>query len=175
MTGGEGDVVRGIENMVPAAVRNFIKAGRYLSEGGDIETRRGDLITGDLGASDLLGQALGFTPTKATLAQDLNQLTVRISNAVVEKRSRLSKLYYIAMRVGDMEGALEALEDIRAFNQDVAQRFPQAVIDNEFLKDSFKSHERTSKDMSSGVSINPVVREELEVLKSMYNQGIQLF
>lgn len=175
MTGGEGDVVRGIENMVPAAVRNFIKAGRYLSEGGDIETRRGDLITGDLGASALLGQALGFTPTKATLAQDLNQLTVRISNAVVEKRSRLSKLYYIAMRAGDMEGALEALEDIRAFNQAVAQRFPQAVIDNKFLKDSFKSHERTSKDMSSGVSINPVVREELEVLKSMYNQGIQLF
>jgi hypothetical protein len=175
ITGGEGDVVRGIENMVPAAVRNFIKAGRYLAEGGDIETRRGDLITGDLGASDLLGQALGFTPTKATLAQDLNQLTVRISNAVVEKRSRLSRLYYIAMRAGDMEGAREALEDIRAFNQNVAQRFPQAVIDNEFLKDSFKSHERTSKDMSSGVSINPVVREELEVLKSMYNQGIQLF
>jgi hypothetical protein len=175
MTGGEGDMVRGIENMVPAAFRNFIKAGRYIYDGGDIETRRKDIITGDLGSSDLLGQALGFTPTKATLAQDLNQLTVRISNAVVEKRSRLSKLYYIAMRVGDMEGAREAMEDIRAFNKDIAQRFPEAVIDEEFIKDSLKSHERTSKEMSSGVTLNPVVREELEVLKSMYNQGLQLF
>lgn len=175
MTGGEGDMVRGIENMVPAAVRNFIKAGRYIYDGGDIETRRKDIITGDLGSSDLLGQALGFTPTKATLAQDLNQLTLRISNAVVEKRSRLSKLYYTAMRVGDIEGAKEALKAIRAFNKDIAQRFPEAVIDNEFLKDSYKSHERTSKEMSTGVSLNPVVREELEVLKSMYNQGVQLF
>jgi len=175
MTGGEGDMVRGIENMVPAAVRNFIKAGRYIYDGGDIETRRKDIITGDLGSSDLLGQALGFTPTKATLAQDLNQLTLRISNAVVEKRSRLSKLYYTAMRVGDIEGAKEALKAIRAFNKDIAQRFPEAVIDNEFLKDSYKDHERTSKEMSTGVSLNPVVREELEVLKSMYNQGVQLF
>lgn len=175
MTGGEGDMVRGIENMVPAAVRNFIKAGRYIYDGGDIETRRKDIITGDLGSSDLLGQALGFTPTKATLAQDLNQLTLRISNAVVEKRSRLSKLYYIAMRVGDIDGAREAMEDIRAFNKDIAQRFPEAVIDNEFLKDSLKGHERQSKEMSTGVSLNPVVREELEVMKSMYNQGMQLF
>lgn len=175
MTGGEGDMVRGIENMVPAAVRNFIKAGRYIYDGGDIETRRKDIITGDLGSSDLLGQALGFTPTKATLAQDLNQLTLRISNAVVEKRSRLSKLYYIAMRVGDIDGAREAMEDIRAFNKDIAQRFPEAVIDEEFIKDSLKGHERQSKEMSTGVSLNPVVREELEVMKSMYNQGMQLF
>ena len=175
MTGNEGDMVRGIENMVPAAVRNFIKAGRYAAEGGDIETRRKDLITGDLGASDLLGQALGFTPTKATLAQDLNQLTVRISNNIVQKRSRLSKLYYIALREGDIEGAKEIMEDIRSFNEDVAQRFPEAVIDGEFLEDSLKSHQRTSKDMSTGVSLNPAVREGLEDMKAQYNQGFQLF
>lgn len=175
MTGEEGDMVRGIENMVPAAVRNFIKAGRYLSEGGNIETRRKDIITGDLGASDLLGQALGFTPTKATLQQDINQLKVRVSNAVAEKRSRLSKLYYIALREGDIEGAREVLEDIRAFNEDVAGRFPDAVIDKEFLKRSLDSHKRTSKEMLKGVSVSPAVREGLVDLEAMYNKGFQLF
>ena len=175
MTGEEGDMVRGIENMVPAAVRNFIKAGRYLSEGGNIETRRKDIITGDLGSSDLLGQALGFTPTKATLQQDINQLKVKVSNAVAEKRSRLSKLYYIALREGDIEGAREVLEDIRAFNEDVAGRFPDAVIDKEFLKRSLKSHQRTSKEMLKGVSVSPSVREGLVDLEAMYNKGFQLF
>jgi len=175
MTGEEGDMVRGIENMVPAAVRNFIKAGRYLSDGASIETRRKDVITGDLGASDLLGQMLGFTPTKATLQQDINQLKVKISNAVSKKRSDLSKLYYIALREGDIEGAREVLEDIRAFNEDVKGRFPDAVIDNEFLKRSLKSHQRTSEQMSSGVSVNPAVQEGLADLQAMYNKGVQLF
>jgi hypothetical protein len=175
MTGGEGDMVRGIENMVPAAVRNFIKAGRYLADGASIETRRKDVITGDLGSSDLLGQMLGFTPTKATLQQDINQLKVRISNEVSKKRSELSKLYYIALRQGDIEGAQEAMADIRAFNAEIKDRFPEAVIDGEFLKDSLKSHQRTSKEMSSGVSINPIVREALIDLEGMYNQGFQLF
>jgi hypothetical protein len=175
MTGDEGDMVRGIENMVPAAIRNFIKSGRYLSEGGAIETRRGDVITGDLGSSDLLGQMLGFTPTKATLQQDINQLKVKISNAVSEKRSRLSKLYYIALREGDIDGAQEVLEDIRSFNEGVAQSFPDAVIDGEFLKRSLKSHQRTSGEMLKGVSVSPAVREGLVDLESMYNQGFQLF
>jgi hypothetical protein len=175
MTGGEGDMVRGIESMVPAAVRNFIKAGRYLSEGGDIETRRGDVITGDLGSSDLLGQMLGFTPMKATLQQDINQLKVKISNEVSKKRSSLSKLYYIALRQGDIEGAQEVMADIRAFNAEIKDRFPAAVIDGEFLKASLKGHVRESAQMSKGVSINPIVREALIDLEGMYNQGFQLF
>jgi hypothetical protein len=175
MTGEEGDMVRGIENMVPAAVRNFIKAGRYLSDGASIETRRKDVITGDLGASDLLGQVLGFTPTKATLQQDINQLKVKISNAVSKKRSDLSKLYYIALREGDIEGAREVLEDIRAFNEDVKGRFPDAVIDNESLRNSLRKHQDTSDDMVGGVSVNPAVAEGLADLQAMYNQGFQLF
>jgi hypothetical protein len=168
-------MVRGIENMVPAAVRNFIKAGRYIADGASIETRRKDVITGDLGASDLLGQALGFTPMKATLQQDINQLKVKISNAVSKKRSDLSKLYYIALREGDIEGASEVLEDIRAFNEDVKGRFPKAVIDDEYLRDSLKRHQGTSEEMSSGVSLNPAVREGLSDLQAMYNKGFQLF
>ena len=174
MTGGPGEMVRGIENMVPAWVRNFIKSGRYASEGG-IDTRRNDVVVGDLGTSDLLGQALGFAPTKATLQQDINQLKVRISKKVADKRSELSKLYYIALREGDMQGVQDALEEIQAFNEGVVERFPQAVIDQEFLKNSLRSHQRTSEQMQGGISVNPAVRDGLADLGAMYNRGFQLF
>ena len=174
MTGGPGEMVRGIENMVPAWVRNFIKSGRYASEGG-IDTRRNDVVVGDLGTSDLLGQALGFAPTKATLQQDINQLKVRISKKVADKRSELSKLYYIALREGDMQGVQDVLMDIQAFNEGVVERFPQAVIDQEFLKNSLRSHQRTSEQMQGGISVNPAVRDGLADLGAMYNRGFQLF
>jgi hypothetical protein len=175
MTGGPGEMVRGIENMVPAAVRNFIKAGRALSEGGSLDTRRGDVIVGDLGAGELVGQALGFRPASASLQQDLNQMKVRISKNVVQKRSDLSKAYYIALYAGDMDGAKEALDAIRAFNSEVAEKYPEAVIDNEYLKGSLKSHQRTTEQTESGVFINPIVRETLRDLASRYDQGIQIF
>ena len=87
----------------------------------------------------------------------------------------MSKLYYIALREGDIAGAQEVLEDIRSFNEGVAQSFPDAVIDGEFLKRSLKSHQRTSGEMLKGVSVSPSVREGLVDLEAMYNKGFQLF
>jgi hypothetical protein len=175
MTGGEGDMVRGIENMTPAAVRNFVKAGRYMFEGSAIDTRRGDVITGDLGANDLIGQAFGFKPAEASLQQDLNQLKVKISKKVSEKRSSLSREYYIAMRAGDIEGMQEIREKIAAFNEEMRSKYPQAIIDNKFLENSLKSHQRTSETMDNGISTNPIVRDALRELGGQYNQGFQLF
>jgi hypothetical protein len=175
MTGGEGDMVRGIESMLPVAISNIVKTGRIMAEGGDIETRRKDVVVGDLGSSELLGQVLGFQPARATLQQDINQLKVRVNKNITQKRSDLAKAYYIALRVGDIEGAQEALEDIRSFNAEVGQQYPGAVIDEEFMKDSLKSHERTSAQTQSGVFINPAVRPGLDELGAQYNQGLQLF
>jgi len=175
MTGGEGDMVRGIENMTPAAVRNFVKAGRYMFEGAAIDTRRGDVITGDLGANDLIGQAFGFKPAEASLQQDLNQLKVKISKTVSEKRSSLSREYYIAMRAGDMEGVQEIRAKIAAFNEEMRDKYPQAIIDSKFLENSLKSHQRTTETMDNGISTNPIVRDVLRELGGQYNQGFQLF
>jgi len=175
MTGGEGDMVRGIENMTPAAVRNFVKAGRYMFEGGAINTRRNDVITGDLGANDLIGQAFGFKPAEASLQQDLNQLKVKISKTVSEKRSSLSREYYIAMRAGDIEGVQEIRAKIAAFNEEMRDKYPQAIIDSKFLENSLKSHQRTTETMDNGISTNPIVRDVLRELGGQYNQGFQLF
>jgi hypothetical protein len=175
MTGGEGDMVRGLENTMPAAIRNAMKSLRFAHDNSSVETRRRDVITGDLGASDLLGQALGFRPNEVSLQQDLNQMKVRIDKNVAAKRQQLSKRYYLALRVGDVEEARAVLEDIQAFNESVRERFPNSVIDRDYLERSLKSHLRTTKEMSSGVSLAPGVRDALNDLEGMYDRGFQLF
>jgi hypothetical protein len=175
MTGGEGDMVRGLENTMPAAIRNAMKSVRFAYDNSSVETRRRDVITGDLGASDLLGQALGFRPHEVSLQQDLNQMKVRIAKNIPAQRQQLSKRYYLALRVGDVEEARAVLEDIQAFNERVRERFPNAVIDRDYIESSLKSHLRTTKEMSSGVSLAPGVRDALNDLEDMYDRGFQLF
>lgn len=175
MTGGEGDMRRGIESMLPVGLSNVLKSVRIGSEGGDITTRRKDVIVDDLGIGELVGQALGFTPARATLQQDINQMKTRIGKKITKKRSDLGKAYYLALRVGDMEGAQEAIEDIRAFNESVREQFPSAQIDDEFIADSLRSHQKTSEQTQAGVFVSPVVRQGLDELNAQYNKGLQLF
>lgn len=62
----EGDVLRGIEDLLPGAVRNATQALiRYPLEGG-IRTRRGDPIYDDITTGDMLTKLLGFPPTEYT-------------------------------------------------------------------------------------------------------------
>ena len=176
MTGGEGDMVRGVENMIPAAFRNAVKSFRYASEGASIDTRRGDLIVGDLSVSDLAGKALGFNPHAASLQQDINQLKSRVSKNIPAKRSSLMKMYYVALREGDIEGARDVLAQIRAFNERMQELgYTDAVIERENIERSLRSHIRESKEMSRGVSLSPTVREALADLEGQYDRGFQLF
>jgi hypothetical protein len=102
-------------------------------------------------------------------------MKVRIAKNIPAQRQQLSKRYYLALRVGDVEEARAVLEDIQAFNERVRERFPNAVIDRDYIKSSLKSHLRTTKEMSSGVSLDPSVRDALNDLEDMYDRGFQLF
>ena len=176
MTGGEGDMVRGIENMLPAAFRNPLKAWRYAYDNSSVETRRGDVIVGDLSVSDLVGKAFGFNPHSVTKQQDLNQMKVRIEKNVASKRSSLSKMYYMALREGDIEGAREVVEQMQAFNERMQELgYPNAIIDRDYIERSLKGHIRESKEMSRGVSLSPLVREALIDLEGQYDRGFRLF
>ena len=73
----EGYIDRGIENVLPAAGANALKAlGRYRTEGA--RTRRGDPIFDDMNGLDLFGQAIGFAPKEYTLQQEQNMQTKKI-------------------------------------------------------------------------------------------------
>lgn len=56
----QGETYRGIETMMPKAVKDPMKAFRYATEGAT--NLKGDTIVDDVGYGDVIRQALGFYP-----------------------------------------------------------------------------------------------------------------
>jgi hypothetical protein len=55
----EGEILKGIEAISPAAVRNVLKGGKQFFTG-EVATRRGDAVVEDIGLGQILGQLAGF-------------------------------------------------------------------------------------------------------------------
>ena len=155
---GEGEYRRGVENILPAAFRNVSKAERFYFDGP--LTRRHDPITGDIGPALALGQMFGFAPYEYVRNQERNMALKGIDRATNEKRSKLLKEYYLALRVGGPSELLLVREDMRRFNE----RWPQYKIDSASIERSMKQHRETSRNMYNGVLFSPKLRRELEML-----------
>jgi hypothetical protein len=161
---------RALENMVPSAIRNVLKATRVGIEGG-YTTRRGDIISDDVTANDVFWQALGFPPVEYTFQQEVNQRDKRVEKAVTTTRSKLLKKYYLASRMGDYEGMTEALSEISKFNG----KHPTAAIDNKTIDRSMKQHQETSLTMYNGITISPLMRFAIEQSRMEYSGPESLF
>ena len=74
-------------------------------------------------------------------------------------RRKILKRYYIALRFGDSEGALEALDDMNEFNQSEAiQLNPAAFISADTIERSLRRHMTTTAKMHNGVLLAPSVK-----------------
>ena len=155
-----GDMERGIEAMVPGAVRNGLKAIRYTEEGA--LTRRKDPILDDITGGQLVSQVIGFAPAEYARRQEENQGVKRIENTLRTNRGKLLKQYYIAMRMGDYEEARDVKQDILDFNKRVSRKFPKAIITSDSVARSMRSHMRTSATMHNGIAISPMFRTALQ-------------
>ena len=153
----EGEVQRGIENMLPSAFRNVAKTFRYASEDG-INTRRGDPIFDDMTPGLFAAQFLGFAPAEYTRNMERNQVLKRIDRTANEDRTKLLRKYYIAMRFGDTQGMRTTMREIAVFNR----KHPSAVITPETIKKSMAQHMKTSATMYNGVTLSPNMRARLE-------------
>ena len=166
-SGDIGSVERGIESLAPAGLTNAWRSsfGRYAREGG-IRTRRGDPIYDDMTAGDFAAQALGFPPSEYTFIQERTARNKGVEKAIVTKRSKLTKKFYIADRMGDHETMDEVLKDMIAHNS----RHPTAAIVPEQIMKSVKSHMATSAKMHNGVTVNPIMKYAIMVSNMEYDQ-----
>jgi hypothetical protein len=151
---------RGIEAMVPGAVRNGLKAIRYTEEGA--LTRRKDPILDDITSGQLVAQVIGFAPAEYARRQEENQVSKRIENTLRTNRGKLLKQYYLAIRMGDYEEARSVKDDILKFNKRVSKKFPKAVITADSVLRSMRSHTKTSATMHNGIAISPMFRTSLQ-------------
>lgn len=167
----EGDVIRGVEGMVPTALTNLIKGTfRYPSEGG-IMTRRGDPIYDDISTGELMAQSLGFAPSAYTFRQEQNAAVKGIDIATNKLRSKLHKQYYLAVRMSDYSEMQDIMKEIRKFNR----KHPTYVITFDSIRKSMAKHMDTSAKMHNGISISTGMRNEIQQHLNEYDQGFKLY
>ncbi len=160
----EGEVQRGTEQLLPASLRNLLKAGRYSEEGA--LTLRRDPIMEDIGAGHIFAQALGFAPSEYIYQLERNAILKKVDRSIVEKRTKLLKKLYIAIRTGDTDERSQAIEDMREFNK----RHRSVAITMDTIKRSLKQHNKTTSQMIGGVLPSSKRREEyIEAHKNLSN------
>lgn len=162
-----GEVQRGIENLLPAAVTNAYKVspiGRYQQDDG-IYTRRGDPIYTDMTAGDLTAQFFGFPPAEYIARQERNLRDKRVEKAVTTERTKLLKQYYVGLRHADADAVTDTMDKIIEFNLE----HPYAMIDPKAIQRSMKQHIKSSQEMFDGVSISPLMREAIRMSRMEYD------
>lgn len=150
----EGQFWRGVETMLPVALKNPMKAYRYATEGA--LTLRGDLV-GEVNGANAAMQVLGFAPADLLTKYEENAYIAGRRDATVGQAKKLLKQYYIALNMGDQE-RMDAIED-KLFA--LGDKHPNLGISGETITKSVKARDAISRDMYQGIQIDKRMREEL--------------
>jgi len=164
----EGHTMRGMEDILPSALSNPLKAYRYVAEG--TQTLRGDPITGDVSAWNVGAQAFGFAPADYTRQLEINAQLKGVDKFVNEKATKLKQKYYTAGRLG----AFEDRQEYKAELLELGAKHPGLGITpatiNEVIDRSMKAQERATREMVNGVRYSKKMLKELQADAAEYDQ-----
>ena len=148
---GQGDEWKGMERVVPKAIKDLMKSIRYMEEG--VTNIRGDVIVSaeDISHWDAFVQAFGFSPMDVTMQYEQNRATGNIAKAIQDRRSQLLDKYARGLREEDDELIDETIEEVIRFNE----KNPTLRIDPKNLMSSMRSRNRYSARSESGLSLPP--------------------
>ena len=165
----QGELMRGAEAFLPAAIRNALKSYRFYEEGA--RTQRGDVIVDDISAPLLVMQFFGFAPAEYTRQLAQNAQLKKISGNAARQRTNLLRKYYASVRSGDFSRAQSIREDINEFNE----TYPSFAITPETIKRSMAQHMRTSKKMHYGVTLNPKMSNDMKQSAAEYDDTLTIW
>jgi hypothetical protein len=167
----EGEILKGIEAISPAAVRNVLKGGKQFFTG-EVATRRGNAVVEDIGLGQILGQLAGFANADVIRQYDINKNERRKDTYLTTTRTRLLRAANIAAAERDTDGYKDVMKRIREYNKDLprASRSKLIILPDTIKKSRTAFNTRTS-NMIGGIEYTPQMRQSLKE----YDQGIQLF
>ena len=158
----EGEVYRGVEAIVPASIRNGMKAFRFATEGA--QTRRGDAITEDINPYNVVMQLAGFAPQSYIQQLEANKNARRRADTVNGRKTKLLRRRNMAIREGNRDDLQEVERLIREYNaglpQDADTR--KKIITEKTKEQSRKTFERTTGDMRGGITTSAFERSILD-------------
>lgn len=148
----EGEIWRGTEAFMPAAIRNALKATRYAVEGA--RTKNGVPIEEDIGAWNITMQILGFAPADLATTQARVGAEYEISQKLRRRRTALYTQLYAAVSAGNGDAVREAYADIASFNR----ANPAIAIDFDGIQQSFTQRDRRNAESIDGLYLEENLR-----------------
>lgn len=152
----DGKYGRGLEEMLPVALRNPIKAIRYAEEGA--VDKSGVVIKDEVSLSGVLGQASGFAPSEVRLATEGKSAIYQHDKARMDRRKTLVAQFAQAQMAGDTEGMAEVRQDIERFNS----KNPTRRITPLNLMQSVRARQRRIDGAEQGVYLPKNRRDAME-------------
>jgi diguanylate cyclase (GGDEF)-like protein len=149
----EGHYERGLEHMMPKAVKDTMKAIRFSTQG--VENMRGDQITEDYGIIEGVGQVLGFSSSQVADIYDQNNAIKRIQTKMDDRRQSLLSAAAKAKMKKDTEAYSEIQVEIKEFNT----KNPSHKITPMNIIQSVKGREKRSKETHNGMYLSKRNRE----------------
>jgi hypothetical protein len=167
----EGEILKGIEAISPAAVRNVLKGGKQFFTG-EVATRRGNAVVEDIGLGQILGQLAGFANADVIRQYDINKNERRKDTYLKTTRTQLLRAANIAAAERDTDGYKDVMKRIREYNKDLPRTSrSKLIILPDTIKKSRTSFNTRTSNMIGGIEYTPQMRQSLKE----YDQGIQLF
>jgi hypothetical protein len=153
-----GFIMRGSEEMLPAFLRNPLKAVRYTNEGA--RTRTGAPLVEDLGAFSIFMQVFGFTNQELALNYERNNTMKSAERRMLEKREGLLTASFLARDSGDREMLQVVNEKINEYNASTTGKLNPITAATR--DSSYKKRKKAIADSVNGVTISKKYREYLK-------------
>jgi len=157
----DGDYQKGMERLVPKAVRDVSKGLRYATEG---ETNyKGDVIKSseDFQWWQPALTALGISDADVMKRYEENASIKNLEMNIKRQRSALMTEYYRALLDGDLGDRREVTERIKIFNKTI----PRYPISSKSLRASIRSKQRSAQRNTKGLELST----KLEYLADRYD------
>jgi len=155
----DGNVERGVEAVLPSAIKNSMKAARYAVEGA--RTKDGVPIMEDISAYNAAMQAVGFAPYDLTQIQQQNTAMKQMELKYRDKKDALYSQAFMAYTEGDDSDRREILEKITRFNKKLPPAYKEIAITYNTLEQSIRMRLKKQHESVNGVNINPKMQAGL--------------
>ncbi len=162
-TGPMGSYLQGVENvlmkdgrpelLLPSALRNVLKTGRYMQEGA--RNKDGAPIDTDLSGWDLFFQTFGFAPADTSSLYENRAAAANYQSKVKDRRQKILKKYYVGVTTGDSDTISEALREYTEF----AALYPE-IINKDTLERSFRSQQAYQQELIAGLRFDKRLRNK---------------
>ena len=139
----QGQYQRGLESMMPTALRGPLKAWRYNKEG--VKDKSGIVIQDEVNAAAFWGQAAGFSPSETRNAFEGKSAVISHDRALMTRRRTLVEQFAMAAMANDEEGKAEARAAIAKFND----KNPERRIQPMQLAQSVRNREKRIREADS--------------------------